>query len=303
MKYGFFLNAFLWLILLAGCAGSPARTAFQSNEQIYQSLFHGKSLSELCNLASEHDNDSRRSDRAFKKWWNNMNSIIDLSFERYGTAREYCDDPAEYIYNETWSREEYNINGLLVVMEEKREPPEYCHSGNIHRITLRGMIGPDSSYVIEKLIKNNTPCSDIRDNILSPIEVHLESNGGLIYDGYLLGRILKKYKANTIVKNDKVCASSCAVAFLGGERRTVEENGTMLFHAPYYNRLNALGKSDSSCVVEKSILSDMVNYYKEMTSKEVGDLLFERTMWYCSTDNGWTITGGNAAKLYGIATD
>jgi hypothetical protein len=47
----------------------------------------------------------------------------------------------------------------------------------------------------------------------------------------------------------------------------------------------------------------MQSYFTEMTNTDISKRLFERTMWYCSADNGWTVTGGNAAKLYGIATE
>jgi hypothetical protein len=26
-------------------------------------------------------------------------------------------------------------------------------------------------------------------------------------------------------------------------------------------------------------------------------------MWYCSAEDGWVVTGGGAAELYGIATE
>ena len=41
----------------------------------------------------------------------------------------------------------------------------------------------------------------------------------------------------------------------------------------------------------------------EMMSDEVGDRLFERTMWYCSAEDGWVVKGGSAAELSGIATE
>ena len=132
--------------------------------------------------------------------------------------------------------------------------------------------------------------------------MRLESAGGLIKDGYSLGRSLRKYEASTVIEDDKICASSCAVAFLGGRERNIEHSGTILFHAPYYNRLNAMGEEDPDCDVETATLNGLQDYYVEMTDKETGGRLFERTMWYCSTDNGWTITGGDAADLYGIGS-
>ena len=41
----------------------------------------------------------------------------------------------------------------------------------------------------------------------------------------------------------------------------------------------------------------------EMMSDEVGDRLFERTMWYCSAEDGWVVKGDSAAELFGIATE
>jgi len=46
-----------------------------------------------------------------------------------------------------------------------------------------------------------------------------------------------------------------------------------------------------------------LNFYVAMTDKEVGERLFERTLWYCSAEDGWVVTGGSAAELYGIATE
>jgi|TARA_B110000908_G_C10136359_1_gene394644 ATP-dependent protease ClpP protease subunit len=300
MKFILLVSTLLISILLAGCAGSAARISNQSVEEVYKQNVAGKSLETLCGAVTKI---KAKRYSVSNNVFNKANEATDMGFRDYGTTRDYCDDPAAYHYTKTWSLEEYKIDGLLIVVETKRKPPQACHSGNIHRITLQGKIGPDSSFAIEKLVNDATPCSDIEGNVVKHVEVQLESNGGLINDGYLLGRTLKKYSATTIVKNDKVCASSCAVAFLGGEKRIVEDNGTVLFHAPYYNRLNALGKSDPNCAVEGSVLNDMQSYFTEMTNTDISKRLFERTMWYCSADNGWTVTGGNAAKLYGIATE
>ena len=63
------------------------------------------------------------------------------------------------------------------------------------------------------------------------------------------------------------------------------------------------GKERITCDLPKEELQALNDYYSSMTSVEVGDRLFERTMWYCSAENGWTIRGAAAAELYGIATD
>ena len=55
--------------------------------------------------------------------------------------------------------------------------------------------------------------------------------------------------------------------------------------------------------VGEEALAELRAYYQEMTGAETGDRLFERTMWYCSADDGWVVKGASAAELYGIATE
>ena len=75
-----------------------------------------------------------------------------------------------------------------------------------------------------------------------------------------------------------------------------------MFHAPYFSGKNGYGARDINCEAGKESLSELKNYYTTMTDKEAGERLFERTIWYCSADDGWVVTGGAAAVLYGIAT-
>jgi hypothetical protein len=39
-----------------------------------------------------------------------------------------------------------------------------------------------------------------------------------------------------------------------------------------------------------------------MTGDEEGQRLMDRTLSYCSADDGWVLKGSNAAELFGIAT-
>ena len=293
----------IFTIILASCAGSPARMAVQNDEQTFNDLIANKSLPQLCSYMTRHMEDRRKMKESFNKWWLDVNKLIDRGFKKYETTRNYCDNPADYEYNRIWSKDDFNIDGLLISVEKRRSQPKTCSLGNITKITLKGIIGPDSSFAIENLMKKNMPCSDAKGKVIHPVKVQLESNGGLIYDGYVLGRTLRKFGATTVINNGKVCASSCAVAFLGGKNRIIENTGTILFHSPYFNRFNAIGKPEANCKVDNEVLTDLEKFYTEMTSKEVGARLFETTMWYCSTEEGWTVTGGNAARLYGIATE
>lgn len=205
-------------------------------------------------------------------------------------------------YEEQWDEEEYLIDRLRITTRSMNQS-QACDSGGVHIVKLEGTIGPDSSFAIERLLSRMAPCKNPVGDVLVPVTVKLSSNGGLLEDGYLMGRSLRKYAVTTEVESSNVCASSCAVAFLGGLKRVVQEKSILMFHAPYFDRRNAYGSRDADCNVGEDALIELQNYYVEMLGKEEGERIFERTMWYCSADDGWVISGPSAALLFGLATN
>ena len=196
--------------------------------------------------------------------------------------------------------ETYYIDDLVIKTSSDNSN---CASGSKHSILVTGSIGPDSTFAVGKLIDQRKPCRDASGSVISPIEVILESGGGHLEDGYKLGDVFRAKGVTTIIPDSKMCASSCAVAFLGGKKRIVADTGSILFHAPYFKQMQLGGKERITCDLPKEELRSLNDYYNSMTSVEVGDRLYERTMWYCSATNGWTLKGGAANKLYGVATD
>lgn len=201
-----------------------------------------------------------------------------------------------------WTQEIYNIDRLQIITESK-DTSDLCSTGTIHKIVLTGEIGPDSSFAIGRLLERLRPCVSKSGTFLIPITVSLRSGGGLLEDGYELGQTLRKYAATSIIEDGYVCASSCAVAFLGGKKRIVEDDGAILFHAPYYKDQNKYSSERVDCDVGDASLNKLQDYYQTITDEGTGNRLFERTMTYCSAEDGWLVTGGAAAQLFGIATD
>ena len=201
-----------------------------------------------------------------------------------------------------WKTEVYNID-LLKVTTQSRSDADFCASGSVHKILVEGQISPDSSFAMSRLLDRLQPCKDSADREIMPVTVSLKSGGGLLNDGYLMGETFRKRQVTTVVENGEVCASSCAVAFLGGSKRIVEDEGVIMYHAPYFTGENVYGKRDIDCEVGEEALAELNSYYREMTDAETGDRLFERTMWYCSAEDGWVVKGGSAAELFGIATE
>ena len=288
-------------IVLAGCAGSPYKAMSQSVEELYQDVYLASSFDRVCRLYKKVISDPRAGE--YPSWAAKHKAAQNRRLMDINGSVNDCENPSKFYSRQAWISEEYNIDGLSVLKMTARNVLPVCASGNFYFINLKGTIGPDSSFTLEKLLQESQPCRDLSGNIIQPVTVNLESNGGLLEDGYRLGRSFRKFDVKTEILDNKVCASSCAVAFLGGATRLIREQGLLMFHAPYFDRLNSKGKRDPDCNVGARKLSEMNDYYVEMTDSEVGARIFDRTMWYCSAEDGWTITGGSAAQLYGLATD
>jgi ATP-dependent protease ClpP protease subunit len=168
-----------------------------------------------------------------------------------------------------------------------------CVSGAHHTIEIDGPINKDTSYVLGRILKDLPKCvsSSGKTNVNT---VYLNSNGGTLDDGYAIGRIFKEFSVSVNVTEKQICASSCAVAFLGGSFRSIQIDGKLIFHAPYTT--NNYG---GIVCAEKSEAQALKNHYRQMIARDSADKLFERTMDYCSSRDGWTLDQG-AANIFGL---
>ena len=221
--------------------------------------------------------------------------------DEYFEVQRSCRQSREAPETGEYGRETFNIDRLKIVRTSGYDPS--CMSGATHHFTLTGVIGPDSTFAMRELLDRHGGCRTAGGELTIPVTVSLKSAGGLLNDGYSLGRLFRDEKVTTVVENGEACASSCAVAFLGGTRRIVQEEGLIMYHAPYFTGENVYGKRDIDCEVGEEAIANLNAYYRKMTDTETGDRLFERTMWYCSADDGWVVKGGSAAELFGIATE
>jgi hypothetical protein len=74
---------------------------------------------------------------------------------------------------------------------------------------------------------------EIRRNVA----IYLASPGGSLYEGMRLGMFFKENRIKTVVEGGEICASACALAFLGGRDnqgrpwRSSSSNSLLGFHA------------------------------------------------------------------------
>jgi len=110
------------------------------------------------------------------------------------------------------SSETYYIDDLVIQASSDTSSAS-CFTGGKHSILVTGSIAP-TVPLRGKLIDQREPCLDADGEVICPIEVTLESGGGYLDDGYNLGEVFRDRAVTTIIPDNMMCASLCAVAFL-----------------------------------------------------------------------------------------
>jgi len=64
--------------------------------------------------------------------------------------------------------------------------------------------------------------------------VTFQGPGGNLFAGIEIGKVIRFKHFDTLVPNGSVCASACALAWLGGDSRLIGATGRIGFHAPYF---------------------------------------------------------------------
>ena len=200
-----------------------------------------------------------------------------------------------------WEKEEAAIEVLLdakinklMVRHVKKVAP-HCVGGFAEHIEIAGEIGPDSTAALERLLPQVKQCEAVSGGSKYSPMAYLSSGGGHLKDGYALGELFREYEITTIVTGGQKCASSCAIAFLGGLYRHMAFDAELLFHAPYTTNGIAINCED------KGQVAGLKDYYQQNLGQSDGQFLHERTMSYCSAEDGWTLNK-DGAKLLGITT-
>jgi hypothetical protein len=104
-----------------------------------------------------------------------------------------------------------------------------------------------------------------RQEVRQNTAVYLASPGGSLYEGMRLGMFFKNRRIKTVVEGDGVCASACALAFLGGRDkqgrpwRSSSSNSLLGFHA-----FSSPGSSLQDANETQAVVSDVLSYGREV---------------------------------------
>ena len=85
--------------------------------------------------------------------------------------------------------------------------------------------------------------------------VILSSNGGSLLPAIEIGKIIKIARYITVVPDEAVCASSCALIWVAGETRLLSPNGRVGFHASYRDNNGRLEESGTANALIGSYLT------------------------------------------------
>lgn len=168
----------------------------------------------------------------------------------------------------------------------------------LNAIQLSGLIEKGDTFRLKSYISN----LDNRKNIA----VYLDSDGGFLLEGMELGRLFRDRQIKTVIEENKLCASACALAFLGGFNknsglpwRTKTSNSGLGFHT-FYNEFanNEMFSAEETSMlirVSQLIILEIITYFEEMN---VSTKLLKKTL---STDNDEMYWVNNSEALdYGF---
>ena len=173
-----------------------------------------------------------------------------------------------------------------------RQNSNKCISGAEEHIELTGIIDQNTVLVIERLLTQLHNC-ELQSGIEKGVTIYLNSKGGRAHDGVKLGRLFNKHNVKALVRNDQVCASACAFAFVGAKHRSIGNGAELLFHAPFKKKLFGIACESR---VDSQWLQD---YFIEILNDYQSVQLFDKTMATCGVNKGW-IVNKKAAKLLKI---
>lgn len=96
--------------------------------------------------------------------------------------------------------------------------------------------------------------------------IYLSSPGGDLYEGMNLGRLFRNKRIKTVVEGNEMCASACALAFLGGRDRNGQSwmSSTTTSQLGFHAFRNGDGSLTGSTDDVQRIVSEVLQYGQDV---------------------------------------
>ena len=146
---------------------------------------------------------------------------------------------------------------------------------------------PDEVWITGPISENDAKQFDLLSSSFEyerPF-IHLDSTGGDVVAAMKIGRIIRKYEGSTVVNNSYKCYSSCALIFISGVTRVLNDRAELGLHRPYLADAplsrGAIEKQVPLMLsTVKSFVSEMgvtENFYQMMFNTEPSEILIYRS--------------------------
>ncbi len=169
-----------------------------------------------------------------------------------------------------------------------------CASGFIDYIEFDGSINKDAVEAFRIILTQAQGCQTRSGRMLYPF-VYLNSSVGVNKDGVALGELLRSYNIETVVTQGQVCKGACALSFMGGKLRAIQDSGMVVFASTNTRGLGYGCERASEQVF-------MREYLQKMMPLSASDRLYFNLLNYCTQPTGWSLSA-RTAPAWGVTNE
>lgn len=162
------------------------------------------------------------------------------------------------------------LSGLGLALSCLTQPAASATISIVHRDPAGTLVGVEGDLNLADGEKFATLVRPLGNSI-----VLFNSRGGSLLAGLRIGQLIRSRGFGTLVPDDDVCASACALAWLGGNYRLLGPKAHLGFHAAYMNdggagRVSGSGNALVGAYLDRLGLSDDAIY--ELTDSAPADI-------------------------------
>ena len=163
-----------------------------------------------------------------------------------------------------------------------------CASGNIDYLEFDGAITKETVEAFKPILVEAQGCKTRDGRTLYPF-IYLNSTSGDYPEGYALGELFRRFNIETVVTQGQQCRGACAVAFLGGRLRKIQNTGQVVF-------ASTKGKGIGIECERSNEQVSLRTYLQKVLDSSAADRFYFNLLKFCSQPEGLVIDAGNSAS-------
>lgn len=129
-------------------------------------------------------------------------------------------------------------------------------------IDFSGEIRAGDSFAIEKIINELKKKHGVEECTNGWLAIRFGSDGGDVYEGIAIGKILRANKLRAIVPFNSQCNSACVIAMAGAIRK--DSIGSIGIHRPYFSKMNSNLNINQIKVERDKVNKAIEDYFRQV---------------------------------------